>query len=205
MKSTVTPHKGSSKQTTCNTERPSYRQSPPDKSPLKSLSKAPNTNNKENFDLKSPESSGSKQLSRRKQRSLINQSKILKILNLTTKYEGPGDDGIDFKGLLHNGKVTEQVIIDNISRKPSEKSLQNERGSQKKLIIEQQQVAPQENPRKSVKPPKAFTQEEALRNPLEYYESFESTSAIEKTIDSLVQSFSIKALMVLLLFLFPLI
>ena len=192
MKSTVTPHKASSKQTTCNTERPSYRQSPPDKSPLKSLSKAPNTNNKENFDLKSPESSGSKQLSRRKQRSLINQSKILKILNLTTKYEGPGVDAIDFKGLLQNGKVTEQVIIDNISRKPSEKSLQNERGSQKKLIIDQQQ----ENPRKSLKSPKIFTNDEALRSPSEYYESFDSISAIEKTLDPLVQSFSIKALMV---------
>jgi len=210
MKLAVTPHKISSKQTTCNTERPSYKQSPPsnDKSPIKSVSK---NHNKENYDLKSPESANSKQMQRKKPRSLINQSKILKILNLTTKYEGPEDYESEMPNFHAKSQINNkdnQEFVNSFSmepRKNSQKSLKNEkneknqRNSQKRLI---ESNDPQENSRKSVKKPaspRVFTLDEALKYPLEYYESFESQFSLEKTLDSLIQNFSIKALMVKIL------
>ena len=125
MKTAITPHKTSSKLTICNTERPSYKlphsQDQSDKNTSfesnDSKGKSTFTNsshnnkngndyNKENRESQSP----LKNPLRKKPKSLINPSKILKILNLTTKYEGVQDLQEDAYVYKEREKETSLII-----------------------------------------------------------------------------------------------
>ena len=221
MKITTTPHKSSSKLTNCNTERPNYKLSPSkdpcssnisfeskEKSPFKT-SPFPKSNNKENFENKSPEISSQK-LPRNKPRSLINSSKILKILNLTTKYEGAQEIEEPLlnnsrKSLINNlqdntqiSKIYQIDYKEEIDHKKSSTNINKDLFINNKIndfpSIKSKKIL---NSNSISKP---FSLEELLRNPSEYYKDF---SDIEQCLDALqtvIKSFSIKALMVKLTF-----
>lgn len=206
MKVTVTPHKVPSKQATCNTERPSYKQSPPvstDRASGRNLSK-PQTlqNNKENCETLSPEGSSAKKIQKKKQRSLINQSKILKILNLTTKYEGLDDPEREIPVFFNEPLEREADVKVLFTKSP----IPSNKSSQKLLKVDKNQSEPPkalQNPLQSEEKPKknnrVFTQEEALRSPLEFYDSLDSIPSLDKKMDEVIEGLSVKALMVIFL------
>lgn len=215
LKTAQTPHKSSADITMRNTEKPSHRQNPAPNSfsssnsssisPIKYYSK-PSMQNKENFSIERSPTQNSRSSynekshsNKKKPKSLINASKILKILNLTTKYEGL--EGNESENTLENEEKKLSL------KSPNEKIYQNNQKEQKSPLPNNKYMNEnQQHNRKSQKnlPKKPiiirkFSLEELLQNPLQYYENLQDVVNCEQALKELLENISIKGLMVFIL------
>lgn len=183
MKLTHTPHKRTNRLSNCHTEKPShdYTNTSPSKFPSPSTQKSsqnPN-HNKENFNEKSPANI------RNPGGKTTNPSKILKILNLTTKYEGSErDPPVENSSFKNNSHI---INPENIENKPEKRNSVKKKESPFKEI----QTNNPHTPKKSLE------LEEVVKDPVGFWNTCHDRYNCETFIGKIVDLMSVKGLMVL--------